>query len=253
MTNSESLLQFGNNAYAKPATALVILRETILGRELFDQAFKEYANRCKFKMPTPYDFFRTMEESSGVDLDWFWRGWFYSTDKLDVSVEKVKWFKMRNIDKPFENKADFEDREIRGKKRVASDPPYHSIQYQPTMFNFSKTNKNQYREFRNSVDDDAIKLENADKNFYEVTFKNLGGLVTPLIIEWTYEDNSTEIERIPAEIWRLNETEVTKVFVKDKVVKNIKLDPYKETADINVADNNLPRLEIKSDFDKYKN
>ena len=225
MTNSEQIAsrEFGANAYAKPASALSVLRETIMGPELFDYAFKEYSRRWAFKHPDPADFFRTMEDASAIDLDWFWRGWFYSTDNVDVSVEKVKWFKMRNVDKPFENKADFEDREIRGKKRVASDPPDHSIPYQPTMFNFSKTNKNQYREFRNSVDDDAIKLENADKNFYEVTFRNLGGLVTPLIIEWTYEDNSTEIERIPAEIWRLNETEVTKVFVKDKVVKNIKL------------------------------
>ena len=105
----------------------------------------------------------------------------------------------------------------------------------------------------NEVDDDKIKLQNSNKNFYEVTFKNIGGLVTPLIIEWTYEDGSVEIEKLPAEIWRFNETEVSKVFAKDKVVKNIKLDPNKETADVNISDNNFPRLEIKSDFEKFRN
>ena len=117
----------------------------------------------------------------------------------------------------------------------------------------SKTNKNEYREFLNEVDDDKIKIQNSEKNFYEVTFKNKGGLVTPLIIEWTYEDGSVEIEKLPAEIWRLNETEVSKVFAKDKVVKNINLDPKKETADVNLSDNNFPRLEIKSDFEKFRN
>ena len=194
-----------------------------------------------------------MEDASAIDLDWFWRGWFYSTDNVDVSVEKVKWFKMKNVDKPFENKANFENREIKGKGKVASDDPKYAMPFQPTEFNFSKTNSNSYREFRNTVNDEAIKLENADKNFYEVTFKNIGGLVTPLIIEWTYDDNTKEIEKIPAEIWRLNETEVSKVFVKNKVVKSIKLDPNKETADVNIMDNNFPRLEIKSDFDKFRN
>jgi aminopeptidase N len=83
------VIQFGPNGYSKPATALVILRETVMGRELFDRAFKEYATRWRFKHPTPYDFFRTMEESSGVDLDWFWRGWFYSTDHVDIALDKI--------------------------------------------------------------------------------------------------------------------------------------------------------------------
>ncbi|PTB87087.1 aminopeptidase, partial [Pseudidiomarina aestuarii] len=86
MTQSDSVLNLGPNAYTKPAVALNILREVIMGRELFDYAFKEYARRWMFKRPTPADFFRTMEEASGVDLDWFWRGWFYSTDHVDISL-----------------------------------------------------------------------------------------------------------------------------------------------------------------------
>jgi hypothetical protein len=254
MTNSEQIAsrEFGNNAYGKPAAALSVLRETIMGPELFDYAFKEYSRRWAFKHPDPADFFRTMEDASAIDLDWFWRGWFYSTDNVDVSVEGVKWFKMKNVDKPFENKAKVENKEIKGRKNQSDDPKY-AMPFEPSEFYFSKTNKNEYREFLNEVNDDKIKIENSNKNFYEVTFKNKGGLVTPLIIEWTYEDGSVEIEKLPAEIWRLNETQVSKVFAKNKVVKNIKLDPNKETADINISDNNFPRLEIKSDFEKFRN
>ena len=254
MTNSEQIAsrEFGNNAYGKPAAALSVLRETIMGPELFDYAFKEYSRRWAFKHPDPADFFRTMEDASAIDLDWFWRGWFYSTDNVDVSVEGVKWFKMKNVDKPFENKAKVENKEIKGRKNQSDDPKY-AMPFEPSEFYFSKTNKNEYREFLNEVNDDKIKIENSNKNFYEVTFKNKGGLVTPLIIEWTYEDGSVEIEKLPAEIWRLNETQVSKVFAKNKVVKNIKLDPNKETADVNISDNNFPRLEIKSDFEKFRN
>jgi hypothetical protein len=254
MTNSEQIAsrEFGNNAYGKPAAALSVLRETIMGPELFDYAFKEYSRRWAFKHPDPADFFRTMEDASAIDLDWFWRGWFYTTDNVDVSVEGVKWFKMKNVDKPFENKAKVENKEIKGRKNQSDDPKY-AMPFEPSEFYFSKTNKNEYREFLNEVDDDKIKIENSNKNFYEVTFKNKGGLVTPLIIEWTYEDGSVEIEKLPAEIWRLNETQVSKVFAKNKVVKNIKLDPNKETADVNISDNNFPRLEIKSDFEKFRN
>ena len=254
MTNSEQIAsrEFGANAYGKPASALSVLRETIMGPELFDYAFKEYSRRWAFKHPDPADFFRTMEDASAIDLDWFWRGWFYSTDNVDVSVEGVKWFRMKNVDKPFENKAKVENKEIKGKKNQSDDPKY-AMPFEPSEFYFSSTNKNEYREFMNQVDDDKIKMQNSNKNFYEVTFENKGGLVTPLIIEWTYEDGSIEIEKLPAEIWRLNETVVSKVFVKDKIVKNIKLDPNKETADVNMDDNNFPRLELKSDFEKFTN
>ena len=254
MTNSEQIAsrEFGANAYGKPASALSVLRETIMGPELFDYAFKEYSRRWAFKHPDPADFFRTMEDASAIDLDWFWRGWFYSTDNVDVSVEGVKWFRMKNVDKPFENKAKVENKEIKGKKNQSDDPKY-AMPFEPSEFYFSSTNKNEYREFMNQVDDEKIKMQNSNKNFYEVTFENKGGLVTPLIIEWTYEDGSIEIEKLPAEIWRLNETVVSKVFVKDKIVKNIKLDPNKETADVNMDDNNFPRLELKSDFEKFTN
>jgi len=254
MTNSEQILQFGPNAYAKPAAALSILRETIMGPELFDYAFKEYAKRWAFKHPDPADFFRTMEDASSIDLDWFWKGWFYTTDHVDIAVEKVRWFKMRKPQESFDNKKEFNEEEVldREERRPAVDRVPYTFTKNPLYFNFKETDARLYGEFRNIINDQQVKEENRDKNFYEVTFKNAGGLVTPLIIEWTFEDKSKEIDRIPAEIWKLNENEVSKVFVKEKKVINIKLDPYLETADTDMSDNNFPRLEIRTNFDKFK-
>ena len=256
MTNSEQILQFGNNAYGKPAAALSILRETIMGPELFDYAFKEYARRWAFKHPDPADFFRTMEDASAIDLDWFWKGWFYTTDNVDVSIENVRWFKMKKPNKNFDNKVDFDDKEILvEKRRPAEDKIPYVLPIKPEYFEFKQIQEGSFRnkEFRNQINDEKVKILNSEKNFYEIKFKNIGGLITPLIIEWTYEDGSKEIEKIPAEIWRANENEVTKVFVKNKIVNNIKLDPFLETADTDVSDNNFPRLILKSKFDKFKN
>ncbi|MEM8893198.1 MAG: M1 family metallopeptidase [Bacteroidota bacterium] len=250
MTNSEQILQFGNNAYAKPAAALSILRETIMGPELFDYAFKTYSERWAFKHPSPADFFRSMEDASAIDLDWFWRGWFYTTDNVDVSVDNVKWYRMNTDDKKFENRATAKNSKISGGGEAEKATNFEEA---AETFTFTSTSDRAYREFKNKVDDEAIKRANADKNFYEITFKNVGGLVTPLIIEWTYEDGSKEKEYLPAEIWRLNEEEVTKVFAKDKQVTNIVLDPDKETADTELSDNVFPRADMTSRFDQFKN
>ncbi len=250
MTNSEQILQFGNNAYAKPAAALDILRTTIMGPELFDYAFKTYAERWAFKRPSPGDFFRTMEDASAVDLDWFWRGWFYSTDNTDISLDKVKWYQMDVPENQLENKP---KRSRNAKISAAeSEADENSFGEQAEKFTFRDTNDNEYREFRNKLNDNQIKLANADRHFYELTFSNKGGLVMPIIIEWTYKDGTKEKEYIPAEIWRRNENQVKKVFAKEKEVVNIVIDPDKETADVNLEDNVFPRVESKSKFDKFK-
>ncbi|MEM7106742.1 MAG: M1 family metallopeptidase [Bacteroidota bacterium] len=250
MTNSEQVTNLGWNAYAKPATALNILRETVMGPELFDKAFKEYAQRWAFKHPKPADFFRTMEDASAVDLDWFWRGWFYTVDNVDVSVSDVKWFRMRSEETDIENK---------GKKvkkgdlnAVNSEGQMMDFGETPEPFSLVETDPRYYGEFRNRVDDKAIMEKFADKNFYQVKFENKGGLVTPLIIEFTFEDGSKEVERIPAEIWRYNEQSATKVFAFDKQVTNIVFDPNKETADTNEEDNVFPRKAEASKFDEFK-
>ena len=250
MTNSEQVKQFGYNAYGKPSAALTVLRETVMGPELFDAAFKEYANRWKFKHPKPADFFRTMEDASAVDLDWFWRGWFYSVDHVDVAIEEVKWFKVRSETTDIENK---------GKKTKKGDLTAKSADGNgsdfsngPEEFSLIETDPRYYGEFMNRVDDKAIMQKMSDKNFYQLKLSNQGGLVTPLIIEFTFNDGTKTTEHIPAEIWRMDEKEVTKVFAFDKEVTNIVFDPKEETADTEADNNVFPKRNVPSEFDKFK-
>lgn len=245
MTNSEQILQFGNNAYAKPATALSILRETVMGPELFDYAFKKYAERWAFKSPSPADFFRTMEDASAIDLDWFWRGWFYTTDYVDIGVEEVKHYRMQ-----------IEERGLEKRRIVGGDENLNTEQKRFTeevnTFVFKNTEAKEYREFANKFNEIEMKEGFSDQNFYEVKLANKGGLVMPVIIEWSYADGSTEREKLPAEIWRKNEKEVIKVFVKTKEVVGIVIDPNKESADVDTGNNQYPNVDQESRFDKFK-
>jgi hypothetical protein len=249
MTNSEQIVQFGPNAYAKPASALTILRETVMGPELFDYAFKEYAQRWAFKSPEPADFFRTMEDASAVDLDWFWNGWFYTIDYVDIEVSNVRWFKVAAEEKSFETKAQTGMIENNSVDAEGNNVDFSSGYEQ---INLTGSESSKYREFMSSIDDAGIRQANANRNLYEITLTNKGGLVMPVIIEWTFKDGTKEIERLPAEIWRMNETRITKVFAKHKEVINITLDPNLETADVKVENNYFPKREIKSKFEKYK-
>jgi hypothetical protein len=252
MTTSDNVVQFGAEQYAKAATGLYILRETVMGRELFDKAFKEYAQRWAFKHPKPADFFRTMEDASAVDLDWFWRGWFYTTDNNNQSIDEVKWYRLRTDEKNMENKG------VTAKKgdlSTGSSDKKDAKDFSngPQPFTVIPTNDRFYGEFRSRIDDKEVVNKLQNKNIYEVKLSNKGGLVMPVIIEWTYKDGSKEIERIPAEIWRFNESTVTKVFVKEKEVVNIALDPMKETADVSTDDNVFPRPAAQpSKFDQFK-
>ncbi len=248
MTNSEQIPQFGAEQYGKCSTGLNMLRETIMGPELFDKAFKEYSNRWAFKHPKPADFFRSMEDASAVDLDWFWRGWFYSTEVCDQELEQVKWFKVRKESTPVENK---------GKKASegtigASGKSPSDFSGGPEYFTVLPTDDRLYREFQNRVDDKAIITRMENKNFYELKLTNRGGLVMPVIIEWTYKDGTKEIERLPVEIWRMNESSVTKVFMKDKEVAKVVIDPQTETSDINTDNNAYPRVTAPSKFEQLK-
>lgn len=274
MTNSENIIGFGPNAYTKPATGLNILRETIMGRELFDYAFKEYARRWAFKHPTPADLFRTMEDASGEDLDWFWRGWFYGIEPCDIAIDTVKHAVFdpnaaapagggfggrggfggpsgpRGMDKPvlpmFDDISKVRNRED---KRIVfltdadtslrdfywryarGIEPYDSITKIPAPAPAAAPEAM-------SAED---KAKYADVNLYEITFANKGGLVMPIIVEFAFEDGTKETQRIPAQIWRKNENNVTKLFVTRKKAVSIKLDPMKETADINEANNSWPK------------
>jgi hypothetical protein len=251
MTNSEQIKQFGSNAYAKPATALVILRETIMGPELFDYAFKQYAERWAFKHPSPADFFRTMEDASAVDLDWFWKGWFYTTDNVDVEVADVNWYK---FDNQIQEEADLSKNEKDRKKKKGNGKESEGVDtkgFTPDDQESPEEKLTYPKQLKATLseNDDAV---SPDKNFYEVKLKNNGGLVMPVIIQLNYRDGSSEIRRIPAEIWRQSEDEISKVFVLDKELENVVVDPFKETADVNEANNYYPPKEIPSDFQKYK-
>ena len=248
-SDNERFNAFGANYYAKPTVALTILRETVMGKELFDKAFMEYANTWKFKHPKPADLFRILEDASAVDLDWFWRGWFFGTDNVDMTVEEVKWFRLKS------EKSDPEKKEVKTKSGdLASGKNTQANDFSagPQEFTLINTPEQFYGEFKSKVDDTAIRGKLDGKNIYQVKFKNQGGLVMPLVIEWTYKDGSKEIERIPAEIWRINEQEVTKVFVKEKEVVNIVLDPNAELADVNVENNVFPKKAADSKFDQFK-
>ncbi|MEI6864902.1 M1 family metallopeptidase [Flavicella sp.] len=265
MTNSESIWQFGNNAYGKPATALNILRETVMGRELFDYAFKIYSERWKFKHPTPADFFRTMEDASAVDLDWFWRAWFYTTDHVDISLDEVNWFQLNTKNPKIEkgtarevnkNEQQFIS-QIRNKESIKEtvnelDSDIDDFYGSRDIYEVDAIDNSEYNTFKSSLSTDDLELLNSGKQFYELKLSNIGGIPMPVILEFTFEDNTTEIIRIPAEVWRKHEEKISKVFFFDKKVSSILLDPFLETADTDINNNSWPEKQVPTKFDLFK-
>ena len=247
MSNPENVFQLGPNAYSKPATALNILRETIMGPELFDFSFKTYAKRWKFKHPTPEDFFRTMEDASAVDLDWFWRGWFYSTDVVDIGVKSVDKYVIS--DKP--------SKEI---DSILAKYGMTANDLNPTVF--MQKNTKEFKESSEMESDSISSFEALDtslgddkklpKHFYEIQFEKPGGLVMPIIVDYIYEDGTKERIEYPVQIWRKNDSIVKRVITSDKKLIGVELDPDAETADINLNNNSWPVKKNISDFDKFK-
>jgi hypothetical protein len=263
MTQSDSLLQFGNNAYGKPATALNILRETVMGRELFDHAFKTFAQRWKFKRPAPADFFRTMEDASGTDLDWFWRGWFYTTDNVDISIENVRLYQIDTRNPDVEKGIQRQERESRRQtlssqryepvpKLVDQNPSLRDFYNEYDPLNVTEAERRAYQQFLATLSEKERQLLSGGYYFYVVDLKNVGGLVMPLILRVEYTDGTSEEIRTPAEIWRFNNFEVSKLIVTKKEARSIVLDPNFETADINLENNYFPRRPIKSRFQVFK-
>lgn len=265
MTNSESIFQFGNNSYAKPATALNILRETVMGRELFDFAFKTYCERWAFKHPYPADFFRTMEDASGMDLDWFWRGWFYTTDHCDQSIENITWYRIDSkdpdVEKALSKKEKEEQRKFIGDMRndtslarLMDSKPELADFYDDTenKYKVNRLDREDYERYLKGLSDHQKEILQSGLNFYQLTFKNNGGLVMPVILRFTFEDNSKEVVRIPAEIWKMNDKQVTKVFHFEKELKSVELDPFLEIADTEKFNNHWPREVIPTRFEMYK-
>lgn len=265
MTNSESIWQFGNNAYGKPATALNILRETVMGRELFDYSFKIYCERWKFKHPTPADLFRTMEDASAVDLDWFWRAWFYTTDHVDISMDEVHGFELNTMNPEIEkakSKTENDEKaqfigDTRNKTEIKEtvnerDANIDDFYAKHDKYAVDDLDKKDYENFKSKLTEEELTLLNSNKQFYEIHFSNIGGVPMPIILEFTFEDNSTEVVRVPAEIWRMHEEKVSKVFIFDKVVSSIKLDPFLETADTDFNNNFWPAQKASTRFEIFK-
>ncbi len=255
MSNPENIYQLGPNAYGKPATALNILRETVMGRELFDHAFKTYSKRWMFKHPTPEDFFRTMEDASAVDLDWYWRGWFYTTDYVDIGVKGIKKYYVS--DKP--TKKILEYMVARGITEADLPPLVYLIEegsedFDPALKGKSPSESS--KSLKEYMMDNMTEAERAavkdPKYIYEITYEKPGGIPMPLIVEYTYADGSTENITYPPEIWRKNDKEVSVVISSEQELTNIEVDPKAKTADINVSNNSWPQKEQKSDFDKMK-
>jgi hypothetical protein len=270
MTQSESILQFGPNAYSKPAAALVVLRETVMGRELFDFAFKQYAERWKFKRPTPADFFRTMEDASAVDLDWFWRGWFYSTDHVDVSIDSVRYYKIASqnpeIDHPVERQiwhrehpapvSEKRNRESGLTPRIDRVPGLKDFYNENDRFTVSNKDRNEYDDFIEGLKEwERLALERAlaaDQHIYFVDFSNIGGLVTPLPLTIDYQDGSSRSLMVPAEVWRTEADEITQLFIEDKPIERIHLDDGHQTADADYSNNQYPPKFLPSQLEVYK-
>ncbi len=265
MTNSESILQFGNNAYGKPATALNILRETVMGRDLFDYAFKTYSKRWAFKHPTPADFFRSIEDASAVDLDWFWRGWFYTNDHVDISLDKVNWYKIDTKNPDIENPIAKENQKNQntyiGYSKNKISIPKTVTEYDKDATDFYTTfdpyytnilDREDYINFMKKLNNNEKLILNSDKNYYEIQFSNIGGLVMPIILEFLYLDGTKETIRIPAEIWKMNSKSVKKVFILDKELSNVVLDPFLETADTDRNNNYWPTKKEPTRFQLFK-
>ena len=268
MTNSENIINFGANAYGKPCTALNILRETVMGRELFDFSFKQYATRWAFKHPTPADFFRTMEDASAVDLDWFWRAWFYDIEPVDISMDSVKAYTFVNNKtvpvkndtlriypkgKEFESISKLRNRESGIKFLVDSDTTLRDFyyHYKPEVKTSVEKKPVNYYDNYEPLSDSALATIK-EKYMYELYFTNKGGAVSPLIIQWNYKDGTSEIDRVNAYVWRKNEKNVVKTYAKNKEVASIVLDPYKETCDIDEKNNTWNIKQEPSRFDLFK-
>ncbi len=267
MTQSESVHQLGPNAYGKPATALNILRETVMGRELFDFAFKTYAQRWMFKHPTPADFFRTMEDASAVDLDWFWRGWFYTNDHVDLSIDQVKWKQVGDLigqpDRRRRGEATTTDAPSISAKRNAEDIKITAVESDSSLVDFYNLARAEAEAAEKNTMDEQPSTDNLEdwekealedtRHFYEVQFSNVGGLPMPIILQLNFEDGTDSLAYIPAEIWRKGDTTVSKVFVTEKRVNNMVLDPYLQTADTDLSNNSWPDAGAKpSRFQLYK-
>lgn len=213
MTQGDLYKQFGDEGYSKSAVGLAILRNTIVGKENFDYAFKTYAQRWMFKHPTPADFFRTLDDASGNDLDWFIRGWFYTTEVVDLGVKNVKQLYPQEVKTEDGKRIDFTTKF--NSKDIYNSDILNEFLAKQTPNEFTKS----------------------PKYFYEVEFEKVGGMVMPLLVIFNFEDGSSQEIRYQAEVWRFAPESLIKMYGFDKELKSIEVDKLLETADVNLKNN----------------
>jgi len=259
MTSADSLISGGYTAYSKPTLALSILRESILGRENFDFAFKQYARRWMFKRPTPYDLFRTIEDASGRDLDWFWNGWFYSTDHVDIAVNNLTRYTLETRDPEIDKARKREKRDELStplvqqrnrsiKKLVERKPELKDFYNQFDELAVVPGDRTAYEKLLKSLKPEEKQLLKIKGHFYAVEFENVGGVVMPLILEVAHTDGTSRTLRLPAEIWRKGDREISKLIISRKPIASIEFDPGDELADLDRHNNRFPRLPMEKTF-----
>ena len=265
MTNSESIRDLGLNSYSQPTVALNILRDVVMGRPLFDHAFRTYAQRWMFKRPAPADFFRTMEDASGIDLDWFWRGWFYSTNHVDLAIDQVRALQLDSKDPEIEkpkleqeklNRPITTTRELNASipKRVDRFPDlkdfYSDFSEASVLASDKKRHETLLKELKDAkIDPNLLKTA---RNFYIIDFSNVGGLIMPLPIRLEYADGTTEELKLGVDLWRYNTDKCSKFLMTTKELKSVTLDPRDELADVDIENNFWPRRAVKTKFQLHK-
>jgi len=259
MTNSDSVLQFGSNAYGKPATALNILRETVMGRELFDFAFQQYARRWQFKRPEPADLFRTLEDASAVDLDWFWNGWFYTTEHVDLALDPIKHYRIDTRDPELEKALKKKEREqlpvtlsaqrnAELTKRIEHFPELADFYNAYDELDVTQKELDDYQKLFDGLKDEDKELLKSKLSFYVLTVRDVGGLPMPVTLGIDYEDGTSEELRVPVEVWRKGPATVAKLVATPKTIARVTLDPHLEIADVDTTNNVWPPKMVEATF-----
>jgi len=141
-----------------------------------------------------------------------------------------------------------------GKTEIEKDESLVDFYNEYDRFEVTSLDEKAYKRYYKSLSDKEKEYLKREDNFYQVTFENIGGLVMPLVIQLNFTDGTSELHKIPAEIWKMDDTEVTKTFVtsKDKELDNIVLDPFLEMADTEMSNNHFPPKAEMSRFKMFK-
>jgi len=256
MSNSDNMYNRSMTAYNKPTAGLYLLREVIMGHKLFDHALKTYANRWKFKHPEPADFFRTMEDDSAIDLDWFWNAWFFTTEVNDMAIDKVEKFYV--TDKPTQRIKRMA--RMYGMK-VEDFPPYVSLVTEDSKdFTKDLKSKESFIERSTSMKDflaenftkEEVRNIKTPKYFYRIAFEQKGEMPMPIVLKIVYKDGTTVQKIFPAKVWRFNNKKVSKMIPSSKEIVKVIIDPENLTADIDQTNNEWPKVNKKSEYKKLK-